>query len=103
LTYGQINLVFRVNLKSTNETISLHEVSITVAQITSVNIVGMNDRILHLLTSVRLIGQVFLDQEALTPSVCPLQYIWSSRSDSVIYIDQSNNLIDISQLNEENA
>jgi hypothetical protein len=78
-------------------------VSITVAQITSVSIVGMNDRMLHLHTSVRLIGQVYLDREDLTPSVCPLQFIWSSRSDSVIFIDQSNNLIDISQLNEENS
>ena len=83
---GNSTLEFNIHLQPNNTLLSKVTVPVTVNNIDDVKIFGMNDRTLHLTTTVRLIAQMFITGELMTTGICPLTITWVSKLEGVLRI-----------------
>lgn len=68
--------------------ISSVRVEIRINHVNRVDILGLADRTLYLGASIRLIAEPYLDNEPLSPSLCPFTYIWGSTQENVLRVDK---------------
>ncbi|EGR28647.1 nucleoporin 210, putative, partial [Ichthyophthirius multifiliis] len=85
---GKVDLEFSIQIQNEQMLLSSTIVPVQVEDIDDAKIYGMNDRSLHLGTTVRLIAQIFIKGQQMSIGLCALNIQWQSKVDGVLKISQ---------------